>query len=53
MLMAIDWNKELANKGVEDTSEFIKLKYDEVLIYVYHMWAVRKRKSLILSPKKH
>jgi len=53
MLMSIDWNKELANKGVEDTSEFIKLKYDEVLIYVYHMWAVRKRKSLILSPKKH
>ena len=31
MLMAIDWNKELANKGVEDTWEFIKLKYDEVV----------------------
>jgi len=49
MLMSIDWNKELANKGVEDTWEFIKLKYDEVLIRVPYVGCKKKKKSNFIS----
>lgn len=50
MLMAIDWNKEFANKGVEDTWEFIKLKYDEVVdLCIPCVGCKKKKKSNFIS----
>ena len=50
MLMSIDWNKELANNGVEDTWEFIKLKYDEVVdLCIPCVGCKKKNKKAVLS----
>jgi len=44
--MSVDWNKELANKGVEDTWEFTKLKYDEVVdLCIPCVGSKKKKKS--------
>ena len=48
--MSIDWNKELANNGVEDTWEFIKLKYDEVVdLCIPCVGCKKKNKKAVLS----
>ena len=51
MLMAIDRNKELANKGVEDTWEFIKLKYDEVVDLCIPCVGCKKKNKKAVLPQ--
>ena len=45
MLMSINWNDELASKGVEDTWEFIKLKYDEAVDQCIPCVGCKKKKK--------
>ena len=50
MLMPVDWHNELANKGVEDTWDYIKSKYVEAVDQcIPCVGCKKKRKSNFIS----